>query len=904
MQMNFRSFQISLALVATGWAVSMAAAPTVEPEVKAGDRPLAEWIQDLSNDKYKVRETATRKIWEIGESSLPELQKLVDGKDPEAAYRALELKRKIELFLTPETDPEVIALVERYAKAASEEKKELLNQMQRKRAWRQILKLFSTERDARLLGEIKESIEEIAVIAARECILKGEVVQAREYLEMAPADPVGLMALADFHRSQGTLEAELERAKTLKGKNADEWQLALYRASGNIEAARDAATAAGESRISAAMSVLLGDPVPWLRRSTASGRGELGLKAYAELAIKRWEGKKLNATDLEPLEDLLDSRNMIERRMAMRSLLLLGESGIAEQAYFKRSPKDAFVYLESIERVPEALKMLGLDPEKPDYAEWVGKRFSRLWDEDKEDDGLESVDTRDLILMANFMDRRGMSAEFKESFAKPMAEFAKSDENGFIEFLGLFFSDSGVSRLIPTGAPDLGKRIAYDWAGDDGGRWDDLLLAAFGEDDETTSVWDWLAELDPKATRVDRFDGLLAIKGMGNDPELLRDKWLALGWQQLEKTAEDKRKPVFEKISQAIGMSPDVENNLKLWDLYPKEDRDGFFRNARVSELTIAGRWDEAASFFMDQISRVEKYKLNPRPSTHASAAACLRKAGRIDEAAAQDQWVEKLALGHDAYEIAVSYQFGDDFASAARWFERAVQQEEPTSTGTFIFALDEYGEEMLRVGSWAKAAAVFEMEAMIISRLNNSAEMSASQLKYRLQADLARALAELDKDRPRSIALLEHCYQMFPGDGTLADYFFPSLRKAGLIKEHDAWFKTSWDRMCDVIKSYPGSSNTLNTAGWLGAKAFRNLDQAEDFQKRALALKPDQSAYLDTMAEIQFCKGDRKKALEWSARAVNFTASGNDEQMDSPLLESFMLRRQHEHFRSDPLPN
>ena len=47
------------------------------------------------------------------------------------------------------------------------------------------------------------------------------------------------------HRSQGTLEAELKRAKTLKGVRADAWQLALYRASGNLEAARDAATAGG-----------------------------------------------------------------------------------------------------------------------------------------------------------------------------------------------------------------------------------------------------------------------------------------------------------------------------------------------------------------------------------------------------------------------------------------------------------------------------------------------------------------------------------------------------------------------------------------------------------------------------------------------------------------------------------
>ena len=63
--------------------------------------------------------------------------------------------------------------------------------------------------------------------------------------------------------------------------------------------------------------------------------------------------------------------------------------------------------------------------------------------------------------------------------------------------------------------------------------------------------------------------------------------------------------------------------------------------------------------------------------------------------------------------------------------------------------------------------------------------------------------------------------------------------------------------------------------------------------------MKPDEYSYLDTMAEIQFGKGNREKALEWSSRAVNFT-TGDDGLSGN---ESFLLRRQHEHFRVDPLP-
>ena len=96
-----------------------------------------------------------------------------------------------------------------------------------------------------------------------------------------------------------------------------------------------------------------------------------------------------------------------------------------------------------------------------------------------------------------------------------------------------------------------------------------------------------------------------------------------------------------------------------------------------------------------------------------------------------------------------------------------------------------------------------------------------------------------------------------------------------GLIKEHDEWFRISWDRMTAVLAKFPDSDNTCNTAAWLASRAQRKLDEAEKLLHHALAANPEQSAYLDTMAEIQFAKGNREKALEWSAQAINFMPDG-----------------------------
>ena len=880
----------------SAWVWLAAAAPdaALDSGFHAPGKPLEALIRDLADDKFQTREDASRKIWEVGEPALSALQETAAGKDPEQAYRARELIRKIQMHLTPDTDAVVMALVERYAKATPNEKIDLFDKMRKKRAWRQILKLYASENNPELQSRLQLSVEGIAIVAARECLLEGRTDAAREYLEMAPAHAAGLLALADFHRSQGTLDAELKRAKTLKGAHAEAWRLALYRAAGNLEAARDAATAAGEVKISATMSALLGDPVPWLRQNEGDAEGGANHQPVTELVIERWQGKAVRPVDLEPMLRAANSRNRSERQNGIHSLFLLGETSLAEEAYLKSSPLGAFAYFESIERIPEALKALGIDPEKPDYSAWVEKRFSRLTKDDAEGEHDVSMDIPELIALANFLERRGLPEPAAEAFLKPLAALAEKDAEKFTVFLGTLFGDSAAVRVqpnpAPPAAPQLAKRAALTWAGDNRERWQEVINSAFGEQDETMVLWDRLAELNPKASRGERLDGMLALCGMGSDPLRLRDKWLALAWESIRQTPVENRKPLLERMAFLVSLNGDVANNLKLWDQLPQSSRDEIFWQGHIMDLSAAERWDEAAAFFLKQIDGMSKSRQEPQLALHACAAASLRKAGRAAEASAQDDLVEKLALGNDALGIANGYAYGDDYPRAAEWWARAARQSDPASD-EFGTAFLLHAKRLLEQGNWQEAASISEVLARLSASLDPNDASPLVTLRLRLQSDLGRALANLKNDRAGSIAILGNCHRMFPCDGSLADDFFPALRKMGLLKQHDAWFKVSWDRISDVIARFPGSDNTYNTAAWLASRALRNLDQAAEHEEKALAINPDQSAYLDTMAEIQFARGNRQKALEWSTRAVNFMP------LDS------QLRRQRERFRSGPLP-
>ncbi len=894
-------FRLILGFVALSSTTGMQAAglPKDEvPKLETAAASLEELIAKLGDESYKVREDATLKLWKAGESALPELKACAEGGDPEKAHRASELIWKIELSITPETAPSVLKWVEAYPKAPANEKIRTLNQLVRVKAWRQILKLYASEDVPEVRERFQTTAQRVAIIAARECLLEKDPQSARRFLEMAPATQAGLMALADFHRSQGTSEEELARANAEMGDRSPAWQLALERAKGDLEASRAAADAAGESKISALLAALGGDPLPWMRAALAKETDSRIRRAYCTSAIRRWEGKEVQVADLELLKRAAVSQNESDQTFATDSLFLLGEIRAAEEAAAKQSPFSAFTYLDSLERVDEALEILRLDVNSPQLAEWVKKRFDHFSEDAADgDQDATAVDVQ-LITMANFLERRGFHKQAVEVFSGPLEDLAKADEERYLNFLGDL---SGVQRSV-AGAPLLVKKFASDWAKNDEARWLLVVQKVFANHDSPESWWEWMMEMQPTSAAAERFEGLLAMFEAIADPSQLRKQWLARAWKDLGKAPDAKKAGHLALLSYvANDVAPggtDAALALKVWSSYAegKQPEENWGRH--VYNLSTVDRWDEAAEFFLRQIAEAAEVKQEPQPISYAFAAACLRLADRKDEADVYDSWVDKLALGSSdtALQIGKAYAFGRQMKKARQWWSRAAIQMDPdtdefSGSGQFLESLQLVSDGLLEEGEWRQVAAINELLALHFSSPERMGAAPVALMRLRMQADMARALSMLEENRDEAMTLLEKCHSLFPSEGSLADTFFPALRKAGLIDLHDRLFDISWKVITASIQQYPASENTYNTAAWLASRAQRNLDGAQKLLEKALEMNPNQAAYLDTMAEIQFAKGNRVKALEWSNLAINYSPQDS------------MIRRQHERFRNAPLP-
>ena len=146
----------------------------------------------------------------------------------------------------------------------------------------------------------------------------------------------------------------------------------------------------------------------------------------------------------------------------------------------------------------------------------------------------------------------------------------------------------------------------------------------------------------------------------------------------------------------------------------------------------------------------------------------------------------------------------------------------------------------------------------------------------------------------------------MIPADGALADDFFPALRNKIPVTIYNRWSDESYAHILEVCKDYPQSHNAHNTAAWLASRAVRHLDEAHTHAQKAVALRPNQGAYLDTMAEVWFAKGKREKALAWSEKAMAASisnAAGSPRGLRLVYANYQQLNKQYQHFKNDPLP-
>ncbi len=80
----------------------------------ASERQVAQWIEELGDGDFAVREKASRKLWLAGEVAEAALEKTLQGKDAEVVRRWRGILDKFRWGIYGDTPAEVVALIQAY----------------------------------------------------------------------------------------------------------------------------------------------------------------------------------------------------------------------------------------------------------------------------------------------------------------------------------------------------------------------------------------------------------------------------------------------------------------------------------------------------------------------------------------------------------------------------------------------------------------------------------------------------------------------------------------------------------------------------------------------------------------------------------------------------------------------
>ncbi len=872
-----------------GLALAISVVACAEREKRAEAVSVEQLIRDLGDERYPVRVTASHELWQRGDEAEEALRRAAASERPEVAIRAAELLRKIDLGILPDSPPEVVRLVEAYDKASPEERVRIIRGLKELGAWRQVLKIHELETDFETLAGIGPELKGVAVAAARE-VLAGESpdpAQARRFLEMGRPEPAQLMSLADFHRMNGTLDEELERARSLAGEAGHLWRYALHAAAGEyLDAAREAE--ALEMTVTAArLRLLAGDPIPWVRHAPVP-QGQIppaSIDAYRKAVENLWAGRQPSPQLARALSEGVKHDLDDESWHSLSVLYALGLNDKADLLFARLSPVMAYYHFDATERVDLALKTLGLDPREPDYGAAIDRDFKRYL-EDPDDAEEEAAR---LFALAGFLEARGMKKVLLDHYVGPLERLGREDPERFLEALGELFS---AYTRFPVATPVIPAAVSF--AGDDDDRWRMVLNTLFGDTEATHAVWSGFDEFQPDLSPSQRLELLAALLGRIPDTGGLSAGW----WDWMEKkTAAAKevdQKTRYSSMLVLSVMNTDARRFLKLVESAREAghrladlEGDYSFGGFEVICLGAMDRWDEVVGHW-----RQRTVALPEDPVSHAYLAGSLRRSGKPEEAAAIDRKVDRLALGdtNAMRRIGQAYASTGEFDRARDWWLRTAA-ESVDEDSEFYYACLLLYEEAKFGADWPLAASLGEMYLLQQVMMGDTHDNPLPLARARIEVETARSLARLAEDRAGSIETLRRCHDLALSDGSMADYFFPAMRAAGLTKLHDEWFEDTWKAYQRVLERFPGSHNTMNTAAWTASRANRRLDEAEKLVAKALEILPRQAAYLDTYAEVWFARGNREKAIEWSDRAL----------VREPAEDG--LLRQHDRFVSGPFP-
>ena len=847
-----------------------------------GQVSVAEIEKLLGSEDFKVRQETMDRLWKEGDLSIEVLDELSENRDPEIRVRAMSLRRKLVLGLSPDTPEEILDLLDEYFTQTVNGKVRLFNTLKTMKEYGLMLRLKSVETDEEVLVQLNEIVTEILPYVQMGLLIKGDLKEAKELL-LLNHDYGSLIAYANLCDHLGELDQEIGRLRGLSDEISKARYLACLRVKGDPTILRAEAERLGDQQTSLVAAFVQGDVRPLFEHLREEGDLSRMDRSYLNWLIAEWDGD----------EDMMDKyysrlrhhvQDSPEAFQAKRNLLKMGLWEEVLEGYSKELVDESrFDFLTGQDRNIEALKLFGLDSAEL-TEEWLEEAFQRTVRRFKDLDQV-SPET-ELFMAAQFFESHGMPEEAARCLERFFDAVRVSKEENVLSWV------PDVYRTANRGALIAFAREVKDF------------------ELETVSILSSIRTviLPPRYSYKVEEEGYewLMVKlldGADNRPPL-EVLSLAVSFYQEPLVAVEFFEEIEKKFRDESLAEQDPEvglNHLLDFAKTREQGSDVFLYLKLLEENGEDVSLDE--SFYLGIVEEYQKAaeKLE-RASVLETAtnASYLYRGGMVlkkAEVPDGESYLKKarlLSQGKitELLRFAYIHSSMGEADKARRLYDAAIlrtQRIDLSENLQLEGIVQTAGSSAIHARDWHRALAFSELESWMLKNPYSDLQV----LRARFNVLFCRGMVALeDGRREDAIRVLREAHGLIPQDGILADDFFPALREVDLIELHDELFAKSAELIRENIRFFPKDHNMKNTFGWLASRANRALDEAEGYLKEALEARPLSEAYLDTLAEVYFAKGDREKAVEWSNRSL-----------DQEITDS-QLRQQNRRFRFAPFPS
>ena len=872
-----------------------------KPEKTEPAAPIDALIEQLSSDDFREREDAMLQIWKIGEAAEEQVRELTKSRDIELRTRAARLLGLFKYGIYPDTPPDVVALINEFRHGDTNTKTNVVTRLYSQGATETVTKLIRSVEHPQLRSKLVNAVVAEVDFKVAGLYSEGKYDAAEQLLSLAAISGEGLRRIAAFHFHRGTIDAKiaelLERDKEAELPEMEYEQLSwYYRFKGDFEHALVAAEASGNEELQRNVRIAQGDLLALIKASYNPNDRTIQAFGY-NAAHQRLSG------DLEEFERTVQTirkyakEHPDEELYCLEALVINGRIPDALEIASEGTEHRLQLLIDS-GRHAEALAELGIDNPKPPYEKWLDEvvaQFKRAETREELGDPLGRAFKLGQILTdlgekdeaARIFDRLGaVASQEKPELIQTITSNASLF--GLYDVALKYTRAAFVREAEEAGAePDPEERVRNRFG--QRGAETSLVTALFYSDVENALFWwDRIAERFNNDSGLERLDKLDLLLGRPAEKTAAR---LSLLEQLAPQGDEDMADADLGMLLSELALlylhmeEPTPAGLLaQALDLEPEECSEELDELGAI--LATRDDWEGALPLF-----ELAANGAAIDPFIVARYGIALERNGRHEEAAAALKRAHHLALGQPIgyWHVARAFASFLEFDRAREAFQLALNIDlfDDPRTYRMCVSLSSY----LFYSDPAKSAIY--KERYLLEHLKGHIRFIDDRISIgastRGSIGALQAQVAIEDDRAgEAVVLMRDLVAQQPSNSSLLEDVYPLLVKAGHKKEADELYEKLNEYGENAIALFPNSAQDLNSNAWLKSRCGKDLETALERSRRSNELLKDNPAYLDTLAEVYFQMGDRKKAIEHSERAVGL--SGSD----------YLLHHQLEHFKND----